>query len=157
MGNHELRHLAAELSTSSFHTLVNRQHLVPFCPRNPQLLWHKQRHLLKPIITGSTLQSQSLCQRVTVQSRNAEGPDTHLGGQARGPAQWPRIFSHMARAGPLPSKQILLVQEGERRRVTGLDNEAPSPARRPTCSNLHSPPEPRVWWPNLSLLRSGVE
>lgn len=83
LGDHELRHLAAEASASSFYTLVNRQQPAPLCPQNPQLAWHPQRHLLNPIITGSTSQSQSPCQRGTFRGRNVEEPDPQVGPQAQ--------------------------------------------------------------------------
>lgn len=94
-GNHKRRHLAAEASTSSPCALVNRPHRAPFCPQNPQLTRHQQRHLPNPIITASTLQSQSPSQRVTFQSRNSEEPDPHTGPQAPDPG-----FSATAKPGP---------------------------------------------------------
>lgn len=78
-----LWHLAAASSTSFLCILLNRQHLVPFGPQNPQLLQHKWSHFLNPIITGSTLQSQSLCQRATFQNLKAEEPAHTWDGRRR--------------------------------------------------------------------------
>lgn len=57
LGNHELRHLAAEGCTSSFYNLVRRQHLAPSYRQSPQLVWHEAftqsyynwKHFAKPV------------------------------------------------------------------------------------------------------------